>query len=263
MVSHRAERLKMIYRKPNNTKIYRQGNEKWASLPYPTKNYSFGGSGCGACAVLHCIIERPKYRNYTPFNVQPYMKQYAVKGHGTKWIGIEKGLRHWGMLEVKELATMAPLWVNLKKGNKVAVLLMNNNLAPDKTRYTSGGHYIAAVGYKEKNGKHYLYLKDSGGRHNDKWKCYETSIMNCVSKVWVCTVPREIALPECGYWKKGDKDPEIKKIQSFLKKEGDYSGLVGGRLGTLTERAINIWKEKNGLDPNGKWDAECNRKADE
>lgn len=251
----------MIYRKPLNSKIYRQGDERWASLPYPTKNYSFGGSGCGACAVLHCIIERTKYKNYTPKNVQPYMKQYAVKGHGTQWVGITNGLKHWGMEDVKTLDSMAPLWKELRKGDRVAVLLMNNNLAPDKTRYTSGGHYIAILGYKEVNGKHYLYLKDSGGRHNDKWKCYETSIKGCINKIWVCTVPDEIALPPRGYWQLGDKDPEIKKIQSYLKAEGFYKGIIGGGYKKLTEKAVRAWQKANGLTVDGKWGAECNRKA--
>lgn len=251
----------MIYRTPVNKKIYRQGDERWASLPYPTKNYSFGGSGCGACAVLHCIIERSRYRNYTPINVQPYMKQYAVKGHGTQWVGITEGLKHWGLLNVRTLDSMAPLWAELRKGDRVAVLLMNNNLAPDKTRYTSGGHYIAVVGYKEANGKHYLYLKDSGGRHNDGYKCYETSVRNCVSKIWVATVPDEITLPSRGYWQRGDKDPEIKKIQKFLKDGKYYNGVIGGRFGALTEKAVKKWQKAVKITADGKWGAECNRKA--
>ena len=251
----------MIYRKPINSKIYRQGDERWASLPYPTKNYSFGGSGCGACAVLHCIIERTKYKNYTPKDVQPYMKQYAVKGHGTQWIGITNGLKHWGMKDVRELATMAPLWENLKQGDKVAVLLMNNNLAPDKTRYTSGGHYLSACGYKEVNGKHYLYLKDSGGRHNDKWKCYETSIKNCISKIWIATVPDEVILPERGYWQKGDRSEEIKKIKKYLNKKGYFKGYISTLFGSTLEKSIKKWQKDRGIKVDGLWGAECNKEA--
>ena len=56
-----------------NSKIYRQADSRWGSLPYPTKAYSFAGNGCGCCACTHNIIEISKYANYTPANIRPYM----------------------------------------------------------------------------------------------------------------------------------------------------------------------------------------------
>ena len=44
-----------------NSKIYRQADSRWGSLPYPTKKYSFAGNGCGCCACLHVIIELEKF----------------------------------------------------------------------------------------------------------------------------------------------------------------------------------------------------------
>ena len=45
-----------------NSKIYRQADSRWGSLPYPTKKYSFAGNGCGCCACTHVIIELEKYK---------------------------------------------------------------------------------------------------------------------------------------------------------------------------------------------------------
>ena len=73
-----------------NKNIYRQTDDRWRWLPYPNKGYYLNGSGCGCCAVTHCIIEIEKYKNWTPANVQPYMKQYATYGNGTTWAGNEK-----------------------------------------------------------------------------------------------------------------------------------------------------------------------------
>ena len=44
-----------------NSAIYRQGDSRWGSLPYPTYAYSFAGNGCGCCACTHVIIEQAKY----------------------------------------------------------------------------------------------------------------------------------------------------------------------------------------------------------
>ena len=79
-----------------NPAIYRQGDSRWGSLPYPTKAYTFAHNGCGCCSVTHCAIENPKYANYTPADVRKYMVQFATKGHGTLWDGITKGLQNYG-----------------------------------------------------------------------------------------------------------------------------------------------------------------------
>lgn len=174
--------------------IYRQTNSKWAKLPYPTKASSFGGNGCGACSVLHCIIEQEKYKNWTPKDIQPYMKQHAVAGQGTTWSGIETALKHFGMKNVKWFkrdAKMADVWKELNKKNRIGIILFSAGTGPDGTLWTSGGHYIAFTNYKYENGKHYLYMKDSGDRKHDGWYAYETSMKGRVPQVWTCTVPPE------------------------------------------------------------------------
>lgn len=251
-----------IYRTPDNKKIYRQADSRWARLPYPTLNYSFAKNGCGCCAVTHVIIERERYKNYTPANVQPYMKQYATKGHGTEWRGITEGLKHYGLKDVKSPATMTTLYEEVRKGDRGGVFLFNNHKANVKGGvWTMGGHYVAFVGYKEVNGKHYFYMKDSGSRKHDGWYCYESTMKGCINKIWVGRYPDEIELPAKGYWTLGDKSPQICKIQKFLKAKGFYKGYVAkksGKISTKTFEAIKKWQKANGLVVDGKWGPKCN-----
>lgn len=176
-----------------NGKIFRQFDSKWGDLPYPTKNSPFSGNGCGACSVLHCIIERPKYKQYTPKDILKYMKQFAVPGHGTEWEGIYKALKHYGMKDVKWFGTSDPMkdiFTELNKGSRIGVILFGSTPGPDGTVWTEDGHYIAFTAYKVKDGKHYFCLKDSGPRRHDGWYCYEKSMAGDVRQVWTCTVPK-------------------------------------------------------------------------
>ena len=171
-----------------NSKIYRQADSRWGSLPYPTKRYSFAGNGCGCCAVLHCVIEQDKYKNYTPKDIRPYMVQYATKGNGTLWSGITKGLEHYGYnVHWRQSDSMSDIFKVLKNSLKRGVILFGSNRGPDGTCWTIGGHYIAFVDYRIKDGKHQFYLKDSGGRRHDGWYSYEKSMRGDVKNVWICT----------------------------------------------------------------------------
>lgn len=262
----------MIYRKPINKNIYRQYDKRWAMLPYPTANYTFKNNGCGCCAVTHCIIERDKYKNYTPASVQPYMKQFATKGHGTEWEGIRKGLIHYGLKDVKTHYTMSEVYKEMRKGDCVAVFSFNNHKANVSTGYwTSGGHYVAAVGYKEENGLHKFYMKDSGSRKHDGYYSFEKNMKGCVRVVFTGHLPKEsddpkIILPKKGYFTLGDKSPQICKIQAFLKKKGFYNGTVAtksGRIGPKTYAAIKKWQKASGLVADGKWGPKSNAKYEE
>lgn len=176
---------------PKNKKIYKQYDSKYANLAYPTKASSFSGNACGCCSVLHCIIEMDKYKNYTPKDIQPYMKQFAVANQGTTWNGIPTAMKHYGLKNVKELDTMSKLWTEMKKGNRVCILLFSKGKGPNGTCWTTGGHYVACVDYKVVDGNHKLYTKDSGPRDHDGWYTYEKSMKGCISKIWVGTLPTE------------------------------------------------------------------------
>ena len=173
-----------------NSKIYRQTDSRWASLPYPTKYYSFGSSGCGCCACTHIIIERNKYKDYTPKNVRLYMvgQGFAVSGKGTLWEGIPKTLRHYGFKVINH-DTMGDLFTTLnarkKKGKKCMGVILFEAGTKGGVTWTKCGHYVAFLDYKKtSDGKHYLYMKDSGARMHDGWYCYETTMKGLIPQVW-------------------------------------------------------------------------------
>ena len=246
------------YRKPNNTIIYKQYDSRWGYLPYPVLPSTLASSGCGCCSVTHCLLEIDSSK--TPKDTQPFMKQYAARGHGTYWTGITEGLKHYGFKNVKQHTLITDLWTELEKGNRIGVLLFNNNKSPDGHIFTSGGHYIAFLGYKKSDDgkKHYLYLKDSGGRNNSGWLCFETSMRNCVRHIWSCEVPEGvIVLPSRGYFKYGDSGESVKIIQRFLKKQGLYSGKIGGHYKSRTRAAVKAFQKKHKLTVDGLWGKEC------
>lgn len=173
--------------------IFRQYDSRWGSLPYPTSRYSFSGNGCGCCACTHLIIEKDKYKNYTPKTVRPWMvKQgYATYGNGTTWNGITQTLKHYGFSVVKPNigSSMKEAWTELNKGNRAGILLFRSGSRGGVT-WTAGGHYVAFLKYKVVNGKHYFYTKDSGGRRHDGWYCYETTMMGLLPQMWIVKLPK-------------------------------------------------------------------------
>lgn len=254
------------YRKPNNLTVYKQYDSRWGKLLYPAKPSTVASSGCGLCAVTHCVIEQAKYAKSTPKTFYAFMKKYAVKGHGTQWAGIDAGLKNYGLKNVKRFDTMSEFWAELKKGNRVGVILFNNKRSPNGELWTSGGHYVSFVGFRTSDDgkKHYLYTKDSGGRGHDGWYCYETSMKGCIKLLWTAVVPKEdIVLPKRGYFKLNDKSEYVKVIQSFLKKLGIYKGKIGGRYGELTEKAVREFQKQYKLKSvDGLWGKECNAMYD-
>lgn len=252
-----------------NKVIYRQADSRWGSLPYPTKAYSFAGNGCGCCACTHNIIEIPKYAKYTPKDVRPYMvaQGFATRGHGTTWDGITKTLEHYGF----KVATpnigisMKGAWdlLNKKDAPKQGVLLFRGG-TKGGVRWTSGGHYVAFLDYKVKNGKHYFYTKDSGGRHHDGLYCYETTMRGLLPKIWVVTAfpvgAKKSTKPSVKYQgaipkptlKRGSKGDGVKALQRFLNWYNPTLALVvDGNFGSKTESSLESFQGTEGLGVDG------------
>ena len=251
-----------------NRSIYRQTDKRWSSLAYPTAASSFGGNGCGACSVLHCIIEMDKYKSWTPAKIQPYMKQFAVNYSGTLWSGIPTAMKHYGLKNVQNVGTMSALWKECAKGNRVGVLLFGSRRGPDGTVWTTGGHYIAFVNYKYEKGQHWLYLKDSGDRHHDKWWSYEKSMKGDVAQVWVGTLPgghtstdiyKESlkktdytgSLPTQTVSRNQGSAANVKLWQKFLNWWYKFGLAVDGDFGNNTESATIEFQDAHNLDADG------------
>ena len=212
-----------------NSTNYKQYDTRWAKLGYPKKPWYIKDCGCGEVAICNCIIETSKYKNETPKTIQPYCKQFAApNGNGTYFAGIPKMMAHYGMIEVKEHQTMAELWKELKKGGRVAIYLMGNRKGGSKgVHWTSSAHFVCSVDYKEENGKHYVYVKDSNSTSSlrNGFISYEENMRNDVSRVWSGKLPKAEPAPTPtksideiarevidGKW--GNGDERVKKLKA-------------------------------------------------
>lgn len=218
----------------NKTK-YMQTDKRWGGLGYPRKPWYLRNCGCGEVSICNAIIEMEQYKNYTPATIQPYCKQFADKhGNGTYWSGIPAMMKHYGMTEVKEHATMAPLWKELAKGGRVAIYLMGSRRGGSKgVHWTSSGHFVCSVAYKYEKGKHWVYVKDSYSNSSlrNGWISYEDNMRLDVLKVWSGKLNSKSA-----------PKPAPKKSVEEIAKE-----VIDGKWGNGDERISRL--KKAGYDP--------------
>ena len=221
-----------------NSTIFKQLDSRWSSLPYPTKKSSFGGNGCGCCACVHIAIEQESKKDWTPATLRPWMcnQGFAIAGQGTTWNGITETLKYLGHKNVVRIWSdpMSEAWKELNKGNRIGILLVDNSRTPDGTYWTSSGHYVAFTDYKVEGGKHWFYIKDSGGRGHDGWFCYEKSIKGALPKLWIVErldspAPEPTPTPTPSgehytgdypvvkkYLEPGDRGVQVTRLQNYL-----------------------------------------------
>ena len=218
-----------------NSTIYKQYDSRWGSKPYPTKYSTFAGNGCGCCACTHLIIEMNQYKKYTPEPVRKYMvsQGFAISGQGTTWSGITKTLQHYGY-QVTHIGINDPMsaaWKELDKGDRIGIILFLGGAGPDGTVWTAGGHYIAFTDYKKtSDGKHKMFMKDSGGRNHDGWYTYEKSMKGRVYQMWIVKKIDSVApVVTDDYLDKS----EVKKAQKLFGTPVD--GLISGQLATTAK----------------------------
>lgn len=250
----------------NKTK-FMQTDSRWGGLGYPKKPWYLRNCGCGEVSIANCIIEMEQYKKYTPATIQPYCKQYAApNGDGTYWSGIPKMMKHFGMTEVKEHATMSQLWKELAKGDRVAIYLMGSRRGGSKrVHWTSGGHFVASVDYRYRNGQHEVYMKDSYSNSSlrNGWISYKGNLKGDVIKVWSGKLNGKASKPKAStiiseemaacraqaewmknYTYKWQQNPTIEKS----KKYGTcvtYVACVLQRMGILKPGQF-IWIDENG-----------------
>ena len=175
-----------------NNIVWKQYDSRWGSKAYP-KGSTMSGCGCGCVACTHIAMEQQRYANWTPENLRPWMvKQgFAIRGQGTTWNGITKTLQHLGykVVHIGISDPMSKAWTELNKGNRIGIILFKSGKAPNGTVWTASGHYVAFTDYYVKDGKHYFYTKDSGGRGHDSkthgYYTYERSMKGTVYQMWI------------------------------------------------------------------------------
>lgn len=261
-----------------NSTNYKQYDTRWGSLLYPKKPWYIKNCGCGEVSICNAIIEMNKYASQTPKTIQPYCKQYAdPHGNGTYHSGIPAMMKHYGMTEVKEHATMPELFNELAKGDRVAILLMGSRPGGSKkVRWTSSGHFIAATGYKKSGSHDMLYIKDSNSSTTARngWLSYQESLKGDCLKVWsgkievVTATSYRPSTPYAGSLpsttvKEGSKGDDVKACQTFLNWCINAGLSVDGNAGARTCSAIRIFQKTYGIKADGSFGSQSKRKAEE
>lgn len=166
---------------------FRQYEGGWENNPYPNSSNNMANSGCGPTSIAN-ILANSILPSITPKEVGNYMnsKGYAVE-EGSTWSGMTDTLRHYG-IDCTYLNYPSPstLWEHMNKGHRYIIILFGKG-TQGGISWTEFGHYVAATGYKIENNKHWFYTRDSGGRKNDGWHCYEDTMSNLSCMFWVCT----------------------------------------------------------------------------
>ena len=266
-----------------NKTIYKQYDSRWGSKYYPTRGTNVGNAGCGLLACTHVAMEQESKKNWTPNNLRSWMvsQGFALAGQGTKWEGITQTLKHIGHDAVIRIYAdpMSKAFEELDKGDRIGVILFDSNLAPDGTRWTGCGHYVAFTDYKVENGKHWFYTKDSGGRDHSGWYSYERSMKGCIPKIWIVkrvgaqvkspvikattykpTKPYTGTLPT-GAVRQGNKGTSVKAVQAFLnwciRADLDVDGIAGEK----TDHAIRVYQKTYKLAVDGIFGVASKKKA--
>lgn len=261
----------------NKTK-FMQTDSRWGGLGYPKKPWYIRNCGCGECSIANILIEMDKYASYTPATIQPYCKQFAdPHGNGTYHSGIPTMMKHYGLTEVKEHATMSSLWTELAKGDRVAIYLFGKREAGTKhVRWTSSGHFTASVDFKYVGNEPYVYMKDSYSNSSNRngWISYTANMRGAVLKVWsgkIQAVEPTSYRPSTPYTgtlptatvKSGVKGDDAKACQTFLNWCDDAKLSVDGNCGNNTVKAIKVFQKTYGLKLDGSFGSQCRKKANE
>ena len=241
---------------------YNQYDSRWGKKNYNgSSNMSTSGCGPTSCAnILHNIKS-----SITPITTMKYMQShgYAIRNQGTAHNGIPACLKHFGAKDVEQRDAMTDIWADLKKGY-AAIFLMVYKKGLGSPTWTTDGHFIAIVGYKYKNKKHYVKVEDSGGRGHDGWYCYETQMKGWIRKAWTCLAEKEVIKPvkkpggkfsgklPVSTIKNGSKGDNVLRWQKFINWYlGSKKLRTDGEFGHNTEHYTKIFQTTEGLSVDG------------
>lgn len=172
------------------SKTFKQADSRWGSKNYNGSS-TMAAAGCGPTSVA--MIAYNMDTSVTPWTVAQYMKKhgYAMRNAGTAWAGIPAALKAFGLEQVHTSSSMADLWKHLEKGNGYGYgIILFRAGTKGGVKWTGAGHYIAVTDYKVKDGKHYLYTRDSSSRNNTGWYCYEDHMKGLIKQTWSCYCPK-------------------------------------------------------------------------
>lgn len=239
---------------------YKQFDTRWATLGYPFRPWLIRNCGCGEvaiCNVINTMLDE------TPKTIQPYMVKFAEPhGNGTYHYGIPVAMAHYGLTEVYEHSTMAKLFAELAKGERVAILLMGSRNAGNKgVHWTGSGHFVCATSYKKEGGKNWLYVVDSASTSplRNGWITYEDNIRGACLKCWSGKISMKLVVDGHGGTRTVNrlqeflgvaKTGKLTMVKSLYQYCESWNAITYGSADS-TVKAMQRWL---GITQSGKWD---------
>lgn len=248
---------------------YKQADSRWGKKNYNGSS-TMATAGCGpsACAMIAYAIDGKT----TPLDTMRYMQKhgYAIRNQGTSWYGIKPCLEAFGLKDVRWVNDISDAFSLMAKGYVGLFLFVDGTRGG--IRWTSSGHFIAVTDYKVKNGKHYIYTRDSGNRDHTGWYCYETQMKGLIRNIWLGYIEDGIVAikkPTGKYSgtvpkptiKKRNKGEKVKNLQLFLNWYGKFGLKVDGKCGDITVKAIKVFQKTEGLKVDGEYGEKSYSKA--
>lgn len=168
-------------------KNFKQYDSRWGRVKFPYAPYYMADSGCGPTACASLIVTKNK--KVTPKDTGNWLRKngYSVAGAGTAWAGITACLKAYGF-SVTQHDSMSTFFSEMKKKGRMAIIVFRGGTKGGVT-WTLGGHFLSCSGMTIKNGKHRLYMLDSGPRNHTGWYTYETHMKGLIAQLWTCYIP--------------------------------------------------------------------------
>lgn len=197
---------------------YKQYDGRWGGLPYAGETISGAGCGPTSCSDIIGDIDPAATAGWLTLH------GFAAYRSGTYWEGIPAVLNAYGvkasqmnfvsLYGVKSSAVFDAFKRHIQAGG-TGVLLMGRG------RFTSGGHYIAIVGYADS--KYLVY--DPAGRQ-DGWHPWsdfigEIKILYTTEQRWKSAVAYTFAVPGL---RKGTNSRAVTLFERLLAPKNIYKG---------------------------------------
>lgn len=244
-------------------KDYKQTDPRWNTQPFAGENIN--NAGCGPTSMADILAA---LRDIIPPDVASWLDAHGwtVPGSGTVWGGIPAGIRAFGaessqmvyssMLGVRESKVFDRFRAHLASGY-CGIMLMGNGCSP--VRWTSGGHYIAAVG-SDPAGRILIY--DPANKERTGWHFWSDFIPS-IKILFSTSIPSLTAPVDAAYtftsgWIHAAQDgfamstgPRVVLLQKVWKAYGWYKGAIDGKFEDGTKTACILGQKLNNLEQDG------------
>lgn len=237
----------------------KQYDGRWSGVPYAGEN--IGYAGCGPTSVADLL------GHSTPVEVANWMTKngYASNGYGTYHSGIAAALKAYGytaeqlpgssLAGIMQCSQFDTFKQKIQAGYCGIILFGGTSTGCKSNYWTSGGHFVACVGYKD--GKYLIHDPASASR--DGYHVWESDISGNVKHLWTSSVKwskgsdyvfgvKQIKL--------GDQGRDVVLMQRLLKIRGfkDDSGTalqIDGSFGKKSDQAVKGFQKKMNLKVDG------------